>query len=87
MDRIPNLMIAFSREVRRVIKAIDPLFPKKKTEIVESVQEGMISETLNMEKLKAILKEFNQLIDASKFGIDHRFGHRTVIFQIAFDGT
>ncbi|MCP4098028.1 MAG: hypothetical protein GY748_17495 [Planctomycetaceae bacterium] len=72
MDRIPDLMIAFSEEVRRVIKALDHLFPKKKTEIAELVQEGMMLETLNPEilnlkKLKAIFKELSQLIDDGKF--------------------
>ncbi|MCP4184089.1 MAG: response regulator, partial [Hyphomicrobiales bacterium] len=67
MDRIPDLMISFSDEIRRVIKALDPLFPNKKTEIVEPVQEGLISGTLNMEKLKAILKELGQLINDGKF--------------------
>ncbi|MCP4344101.1 MAG: DUF3365 domain-containing protein [Desulfobacterales bacterium] len=72
MDQIPDLMTAFSEEVRRVIKALDPLFPKKKTEIAEPVQEGLMPETLNPEilnlkKLKAIFKELSQFIDDGKF--------------------
>ncbi|MCP4098027.1 MAG: ABC transporter substrate-binding protein [Planctomycetaceae bacterium] len=72
MDQIPDLMISFSEEVRRVMKALDPLFPKKNAEIVESVGEGLISETLNpealnKEKLKAIFKELDKLIEEGKF--------------------
>ncbi|MCP4342967.1 MAG: transporter substrate-binding domain-containing protein [Desulfobulbaceae bacterium] len=71
-DQIPDLMISFSEEVRRVMKALDPLFPKKSAEIVESVGEGLISETLNpealnKEKLKAIFKELGKLIEEGKF--------------------
>ncbi len=67
IDRIPDLMIFFSEELSRVMKALEPLFPPKNPEIAEPVQIDLMPETLNMEKLKAIFKDLSQLIDEGKF--------------------
>ncbi|MCP4349500.1 MAG: response regulator, partial [Desulfobacterales bacterium] len=67
IDQIPDLMISFSVEVKRVMKALDPLFPLKNPEIIEPVPIGLMPKTLNMEKLKAIFKDLSQLIDEGKF--------------------
>ncbi|MDM8556391.1 ATP-binding protein [Desulfococcaceae bacterium HSG7] len=63
IDLIPELSTSLSREVERVIPALEALFREKDSPQSEETYDNGESEPLNMERLKAVFEKLSEFID------------------------